>query len=65
MSYPTIFEICNAYESGVGHGKNNDGHEKGPFSNKKLNEAYEIGYNFGFEKYFENLKTFKDVLNNL
>lgn len=48
MPVSRVFEICNAYESGYGHGVNHDGLNSGPFVDDELNEAYEIGYNAGF-----------------
>lgn len=48
-SVSKVFEICNAYESGVGHGVEKDGKSEPPFSDKDLNEAYVIGYGAGTE----------------
>lgn len=48
-----IYIICNAYESGVGHGQKIDGHDNANgklFSDPDCNEAYQIGYAFGKEK---------------
>jgi len=44
-----IFMICNAYESGFGHGLANDGLDlsKTPHSDPELGEAYQIGYEAG------------------
>lgn len=42
-----VFMICNAYESGVGHGRKKDGLPN-PYPNKsEEHEAYEIGYKCG------------------
>lgn len=48
-----IFEICDAYESGIGHGVKKDGldRSKTPFSDPELGEAYQIGYGKGLEHY--------------
>ena len=48
MTVSKVFEICNAYETGVGHGQKKDGHTAGPYSDPELNEAYEMGYSLGF-----------------
>jgi hypothetical protein len=47
-----IFKICDAYESGVGHGLQRDGHKDGKaiFADAELAEAYEIGYELGDER---------------
>lgn len=49
-----VYMICDAYESGVGHGLQGDGHDnsKGNLfgDNKDLNEAYCIGYKLGDER---------------
>ena len=45
-----IYMLCNAYESGVGHGLQQDGHDSKNgtlYASKDLNEAYQIGYEFG------------------
>ena len=47
MTVSKIFKICNAYETGVGHGQKKDGHTAGPYSDPELNEAYYIGYRHG------------------
>jgi len=39
-----VFEICNAYESGFGHGVEGDGLKGGYYSDQELNEAYKLGY---------------------
>ena len=41
------FKICNAYESGVGHGRRLDGKNIPPYQDPDCNEAYQIGYNAG------------------
>ena len=46
-SVSRVFEICNAYESGYGHGVKNDGLNGEYFSDQELNEAYNIGYKAG------------------
>ena len=43
-----IFEICNAYESGYGHGYNKDGKNGEYYSCPELNEAYGTGYKAGW-----------------
>jgi len=48
-----VFQICNAYESGYGHGFNNDGLNEKYYSDDELNEAYSIGYNAGQNMVFE------------
>lgn len=44
-----IFEICNSYESGFGHGVANDGLDlsKTPHTDEHLGMAYQIGYEAG------------------
>ena len=46
-----VFMICNAYESGFGHGLANDGldRSKTPHSDPELGEAYQLGYEQGLE----------------
>ena len=46
-----IYEICNRYESGYGHGLNEDGFDlsKTPHADPELGEAYQIGYEAGLE----------------
>lgn len=48
-----IYIICNSYESGYGHGLNNDGLDlsKTPHGDPEYGEAYQIGYEAGFEMY--------------
>ena len=48
MTVSKVFKICNAYETGVGHGQKKDGYTAGPYSDPELNEAYEMGYSLGF-----------------
>ena len=45
--------ICNSYESGYGHGLQNDGLDlsKTPHADIELGEAYQIGYEAGLVKY--------------
>ena len=43
------YEICNAYESGYGHGYQRDGKNGDYFTDDKLNEAYKIGYDAGVD----------------
>lgn len=50
MPVSKIFEICNAYESGYGHGYQHDGKQGDFFSDPDLNEAYNIGYAAGLEQ---------------
>lgn len=46
-----IFAICDAYESGIGHGLQRDGHKSGAiFGNPECGMAYEIGYEEGEER---------------
>lgn len=46
-----IFAICDAYESGIGHGLQLDGHKSGAiFGNPECGKAYEIGYEEGEER---------------
>jgi hypothetical protein len=46
-----IFAICDAYESGIGHGLQRDGHKSGAiFGNPEHGEAYEIGYAEGEQR---------------
>lgn len=48
-----IYEICNRYESGYGHGLKRDGLDlsKTPHSDAELGEAYQIGYEAGSERF--------------
>jgi hypothetical protein len=51
-----VFEICNAYESGFGHGYQLD-NLINPFKkDSKLYEAYDIGYKEGEERRKDDLK---------
>jgi hypothetical protein len=45
-----VFEICNAYESGYGHGYEHDGHDDDYYHSDDLNEAYHLGYAEGMEQ---------------
>ena len=46
-----VFAICDAYESGMGHGLQLDGHKSGAiFGNPECGKAYEIGYEEGEER---------------
>lgn len=47
-----IVEICDAYESGIGHGVKND-NLPAPYGDTELNEAYMIGYGIGQNKLLE------------
>lgn len=53
-----IFQICNSYESGFGHGLSNDGFDlsKTPHTDPRLGEAYQIGYEAGNCKYIKSEK---------
>ena len=46
-----IYMICNSYESGYGHGLQDDGLDlsKTPHADHDQGEAYQIGYEAGFE----------------
>lgn len=46
-----VFVICDAYESGFGHGLQNDGLKMGRsyFASKECADAYELGYEKGLE----------------
>lgn len=48
-----VYQICNRYESGFGHGLKRDGLDlsKTPHSDPELGEAYQIGYEEGFERH--------------
>jgi len=48
-----VYQICNRYESGYGHGIKRDGLDlsKTPHSDAELGEAYQIGYEAGSEKF--------------
>lgn len=52
-----VFQICNSYESGYGHGLANDGMDlsKTPHSHPypELSEAYQLGYEAGYREYLE------------
>ena len=48
-----VYRICDAYESGVGHGQKDDKHDNKSsdlYAEKDMNEAYQIGYAFGLRK---------------
>jgi hypothetical protein len=47
-----VFMICNAYESGFGHGLKKDGLDlsKSPHGDLECGEAYQTGYEEGFER---------------
>lgn len=46
-----VFFICDAYESGFGHGAKNDGLNDGSiFSDSRHGEAYELGYAVGLKR---------------
>lgn len=45
-----VFEICNAYESGFGHGYDNDDRYGDFYADPDLNEAYKIGYQEGMSR---------------
>lgn len=45
-----VFMICDAYESGVGHGLQRDGMDESPFGNIECAIAYQIGYALGLER---------------
>ena len=47
-----VFEICNAYETGYGHGYQQDGKNR-DYSDSDLNKAYKYGYDIGFDKRVE------------
>ncbi len=46
-----VYELCNRYESGYGHGLQNDGLDlsKTPHGDPEMGEAYQIGYNEGLK----------------
>lgn len=48
-----VYVICNSYESGYGHGFNNDGLDlsRTPHGDPECGEAYQIGYTAGQEKF--------------
>ena len=48
-----IYVICDSYESGYGHGLQGDGLDlsKTPHGDPECGEAYQIGYEAGFEMY--------------
>lgn len=52
MTRDEIYDICNRYESGYGHGLNRDGLDlsKTPHSNPDEGMAYQIGYEQGYAK---------------
>lgn len=51
-----VFMICNSYESGFGHGLANDGLDisKTPHDDAECGEAYQIGYEAGYEQFMAN-----------
>ena len=48
-----VYMICDAYESGFGHGLQDDGHDDGKdlYADPELAEAYTLGYTVGLEKH--------------
>lgn len=48
-----VFMICDAYESGMGHGLERDGLINPYDKLSKLHEAYQIGYDLGVERSIE------------
>lgn len=50
-----VFQICNSYESGYGHGLFNSGMglSRTPHSDPELGEAYQLGYEAGHREYLE------------
>lgn len=59
-----VFMICNAYESGYGHGFNADGKDGSYYSDPDLNEAYKYGYEQGLENRKEMEETERSGLLN-
>ena len=53
MPVSRVFEICNAYESGVGHGVQADGACNPYEEDSELHEAYGLGYEQGIEMKLE------------
>lgn len=51
-----VFEICNAYKSGYGHGYEQDGKNGDYYSDPDLNEAYKYGYAAGYTNKTEEIK---------
>lgn len=51
MAVSEVYMVCDAYESGIGHGLKKDG-KSGDYygENAVCNEAYKVGYNFGVKK---------------
>ena len=60
-----VFMICNAYESGFGHGLANDGMDlsKTPHSDPECGEAYQIGYEAG-KKHWDIYRSMKGLKND-
>ena len=48
-----VYQICNRYESGYGHGLKRDGFDlsKTPHADAEMGEAYQIGYEAGYENF--------------
>ena len=53
MPISRVYMICNAYESGYGHGHNMDGLVNPYKKDSELYEAYNIGVAAGTEAKFE------------
>ena len=53
MTISRVFMICDAYESGMGKGLKRKPRMRNIFGNPEHEEAYQIGYELGFERSLE------------
>ena len=65
-----VFEICNAYESGYGHGYEKDRKRGDYYHDPELCEAYKLGYDNGYRSRTEDdfplkLKTAEPALRGM
>lgn len=42
-----VYMLCDAYESGIGHGLKGDGKDGSYYADPRFSEAYRVGYKFG------------------
>lgn len=64
MAISQVMIICNAYESGYGHGYRNDGLPNPHPEGSDEREAYDIGYNAGWQERFSEQAEIGSLHNN-